>query len=176
MINKNLSKPSASVIERAIEFLDTFGKDDKKLKALLLEMKDVQKHNEQVLLESQSSLKFVNGETVALLKKQIEFKNEETARFAIRNKQIENWNRKTERIEAEHKVAEKAFSNRQRTVAEREIAIASREVDVKRRTEACTHQEARNVLETDRLVKSKSEFNKKLENLSLIMAQLDNLQ
>jgi len=51
MLNKNLKRPGSAVLDKALEFMAAFGKDDKKLKSLLEEMKEVQVHNERVLSE-----------------------------------------------------------------------------------------------------------------------------
>lgn len=56
MLNKPNKKPTSSVIEKAMEFMSAFGRDDAKLKALLEEMKEVQIHNEKVLAESSASM------------------------------------------------------------------------------------------------------------------------
>ena len=51
MLNKNLKRPGSAALDKALEFMAAFGKDDKKLKSLLEEMKEVQVHNEKVLAE-----------------------------------------------------------------------------------------------------------------------------
>lgn len=99
MMNRNLKKPGSAVLDKALEFMAAFGKDDKKLKVLLTEMKEVQVENENLLSDILSSHKKrvdeelrLEKEWADLKKVRVDFQNQmrfEQARIDTRDLEFE---------------------------------------------------------------------------------------
>lgn len=162
----SVPKPAASAVDAALNLLIACGRDKGEIARLLTTMREVQKRNEAVLAEAQTTVREAErktGEATEAERRAAEALTRAEAKMA----------RAKEKFTAEKKQHESLAAGKDRQRAERASALDARDEALTARERVCAEREVALNARDDRLAKDEARVAAALERASDKEATLD---